>query len=538
MDHLKQDLRYALRGFRRQPGFFLLTIMTLALGIGANTAIFSVVNGVLLRPLPYPHAEQLEYVTTKFPSLGFQQFWMSPPELIELTEHNNSFSSVGGFSAGSVTLNTERPSRPVSGLVTPGLMPTLGVPPYLGRWFTDQDSRVGAESTALLSWELWSREYGRDPNILGRKVLVNNVSTTIVGVMPRGYDVHDNKIEIWIPLTIDPATLPTRRGNHFLYVVARRKDGVTPEAARSDLLQMQTHWADFAAAGAGHIFRYDPKQPNNHTLRIDPLKADIVGGARTALLVLQGAVGFVLLIACANLANLLLARAESRQREFAVRTALGAARSRLFSQFVVEGLLLSLLAAVVGVGLAWLALRGLLNVNPDAIPRSAEISLDWKVLIFTLLLAVGTAFVFGLAPLFSIGRRLITTLRDGTRATGGRLQKLVRGSLVVAEVTLAVMLVAGAGLLVKSLSNLLHVDAGFNRSQLVTFGVVLPGATYNPQQRIDFMTRLEEGLGRLPGVTAVSSMSGLPPNRSVNANDTDFEHIPNVNGPSPDPSIP
>jgi predicted permease len=536
MDNLKKDLRYALRGFRRQPGFFLLTVMTLALGIGANTAIFSVVNGVLLRPLPYPKSEQLEYVTTKFPSLGFEQFWMSPPELIELSEHNTSFSSVGGFSAQAATLNTEHPSRPVSGLVTPGLMPTLGVPPYMGRWFTEQDSRPGAEDTAILSWELWNREYGRNPNVLGQKVLVNGVSTTIVGVMPRGYDVHDQKIEIWIPLTLDPATLPGRRGNHFLYVVARRKDGVTPQAARADLAQMQTHWADFAAAGAGHIFRLDPKQPNNHVLRIDPLKADIIGSARTALLVLQGAVGFVLLIACANLANLLLARAESRQREFAVRTALGAARARLFAQFVVEGLLLSLIAAAVGVGLAWLALRGLLQINPDAIPRSAEVSLDWKVLVFTLLLAVGTAFVFGLAPLFSIGRRLITTLRDGTRATGGRVQKLVRGSLVVAEVTLAVMLVAGAGLLVKSLSNLMNVDAGFNRSQLVTFGVVLPGANYNAQQRVDFVSRLEEGLGRLPGVKAVSAMSGLPPNRAVNANDTNFEHIPDV--PNQDPSIP
>jgi predicted permease len=536
MDAFPQDIRYALRGLIRQPGFSILTVLTLALGIGANTAIFSVVNGVLLRPLPYPHAEQLEYVTTKFPSLGFQQFWVSPPEVLELAAHNNSFSSVGAFSAGAVNLNTEHPSRPAAGTINAGLMPTLAVPAFMGRWFTEEDMRVGAEAVAILSWELWNRDYAHDPGILGRKVLINNVSTTIVGVMPRGYDVHDQKIEIWLPLVIDPATLPTRRGNHFLYVVARRKDNVSPAAARADLLQMQTHWADFAAAGAGHIFVYDPKQPDRHTLRIDPLKADIVGSAQTALLVLQGAVGFVLLIACANLANLLLARAESRQREFAVRTALGAARSRLFRQFVTEGLLLSLVSAIVGVGLAWLALRGLLTINPDAIPRSAEVSLDWKVLVVTLVLAVGTALVFGLAPLFSIGRRLISSLRDGTRATGGRAQKVVRGSLVIAEVTLAVVLVAGAGLLVKSLSNLMHVDAGFNRSQLITFGVVLPGATYNPQQRVDFVSRLEQRLSGLPGVTAVSSMSGLPPNRQVNANDTDFEHIPDV--PNQDPSIP
>jgi predicted permease len=534
MDNLKKDLLYALRGFRRQPGFFLLSVLTLALGIGANTAIFSVVNGVLLRPLPYPRAHQLEYVTSTFPTLGFDQFWMSPPEVLELRDHNSTFSGVGAFSAGAVNLNTERPTRPVSAIATAELMPTLGVPPLMGRWFNTEDTRPGAEDVAILSWELWNREYGHDPGILGRKVLVDNVSTTIVGVMPRGFDVHDQKIEIWLPLTIDPATIGNQRGSHFLYVVARRRDGVSPEQARADLRQMQSHWSDFVPNGARHIFRLDG-QGFPHSLRIDPLQADIVGGARTALLVLQGAVGFVLLIACANLANLLLARAESRQREFAVRTALGAARSRLFVQFVTEGLLLSTIAAVAGVGLAWLALRGLLSINPDAIPRSAEVSLDWRVLVFTLLLAVTTALVFGIAPLFGVGRRLLTSLRDGTRTTGGRLQKAVRGTLVIAEVTLAVVLVAGAGLLVKSLSNLLHVDAGFNRSQLVTFGVVLPQATYTPQQRADFFTQLETRLGGLPGVTSVASMAGLPPNRAVNANDTDFEHIPNGQPGQPPP---
>ncbi|MBP8273077.1 MAG: ABC transporter permease [Acidobacteria bacterium] len=527
MDNLLKDLRYALRGLARQPGFTLLTVLTLALGIGANTAIFSVVNGVLLRPLPYPHPEQLEYITTKFPALGFEQFWMSPPEMLELEAHNQSFSSIGGFSAGAVNVNTAQPSRPNSALVTPNLMKTLGVPPLKGRWFNDEDARPGAADTAILSAEFWQRHFGSDAGILGRQLLIDNVSTTIVGVMPPGYDVHDQKVEIWLPLTIDPATLSGRRGNHFLYVVARRKDNVSPQQARADITQMQTHWQDFVGTGTavGHLFR--PNLPNGHVLRIDPLKADIVGSARTALLVLQGAVALVLLIACANLANLLLARAESRQREFAIRSALGAARKRLFSQFVTEGLVLSVLAAMGGVGLAWLALRGLLTVNPDAIPRSVEVGLDWRVLLFTLVITIATGFVFGLAPLSNLSKRLIATLRDGTRTTGGRTQKLVRGSLVIAEVTLAVVLVASAGLLVRSLSNLLTVDAGFNRSQLVTFGVVLPPATYNPQQRAEFFARLERELGALPGVEGVASMAGLPPNRQVNANDTDFEHIPN-----------
>jgi len=525
MDNMLKDFLYAVRGLRRQPGFAFLTVLTLALGIGANTAIFSVVNGVLLRPLPYPKADQLEYVTTRFPALGFEQFWMSPPELIELADHNESFSALGGFRSTSVTVNTTPPSRPNAGLVTTGLMPTLGVTPLAGRWFSEEDARPGAGDVAILSWEFWNRQYGGDPGVIGRKILIDNVSNTVIGIMPKGYDVHDQKIEIWIPLTITPATLPNMRGSHFLYVVARRKDNVSPAQARADLAKMQTHWQDFAGAGARHLFR--PNIPNGHVLRIDPLKADVVGGARTALLVLQGAVGLVLLIACANLANLLLARAESRQREFAVRTALGAGRGRLFAQFMTEGLVLSALGAVAGVGLAWLALKGLLSISPDAIPRSAEVGLDGRVLAFTLLLTIATGFIFGLAPLSNLSRRLITTLRDGTRTTGGRAQKAVRGSLVIAEVTLAVVLVASAGLLVRSLSNLLHVDAGFNRAELVTFGVVLPTATYGPQQRADFLSRLESQLGALPGVTSVASMDGLPPNRAVNANDTDFEHIPN-----------
>lgn len=525
MDNLIKDFRYALRGLARQPGFALLTVLTLALGIGANTAIFSVVNGVLLRPLPYPKADQLEYITTKFPAIGFEQFWMSPPEVIELAANNSTFSSVGAYSAGAVNINTAQPSRPNSAVVTPGFMPTLGVAPLAGRWFSDEDSRPGAEDVAILSWELWNSHFGRDNGVVGRKIMVDNVSTTVVGIMPKGYDVHDEKIEIWLPLSIDTATLANQRGSHFLYVIARRKDNVTPAQARADLTQMQTHWKDFAAAGAQHLFR--PDRPNGHVIRIDPLKADVVGNARTALLVLQAAVGLVLLIACANLANLLLARAESRQREFAVRTALGAGRGRMFSQFVTEGLVLSALAAIAGVGLAWFGLRALMAVNADAIPRSAEVGLDGRVLLFTLALTIATGFLFGLAPLSNLSRRLLTTLRDGTRTTGGRMQKMVRGSLVIAEVTLAVVLVTSAGLLVRSLSNLLHVDAGFDRSQLVTFSVVLPTATYKPPQRVEFFSRLESQLGALPGVTSVASMDGLPPNRPVNANDTDFEHIPN-----------
>ena len=540
MDNLKNDLRYALRGLRRQPGFAALTVLTLALGIGANTAIFSVVNGVLLRPLPYPHSEQLEYVTTTFPALGFDQFWMSIPEVLELERHNQSFSSLGAYRVAEFNVDTAPPIRPTVGVVTAGFMPTLGVRPLMGRWFTDADSVPGAPRVTILSWELWQRVFGGDPDILGKTFRGDTITRTIVGVMPRGYDVHDSRIEVWVPPIIDPATLPNNRGSHAWYVVARRKDGVSAAQARADLQEMQTRWQEFVPAGTGHIFLLNNPNPQaRHELRIDPLKADVVGDIPRALLILQGAVALVLLIACANLANLLLARAESRQRELAVRTALGAGRRRLFSQFLTEGLVLSTLAAAGGLAVAWMGLRALLQISPDAIPRSAEIALDWRVLLFTLGLTAITGFVFGVAPLSHAGQRLIANLRDGTRTSGSRAQKAVRSALVVAEVTLAVVLVAGAGLLIRSLGNLMNVDPGFKREQLVTFRVVLPVSTYNPQQRGEFFAKVEDALKRVPGVINVASMYGLPPSRAVDANDTDFEHIPNgAPGAPPPPGVP
>ncbi len=519
MDTLVNDLRFSFRTLRRAPAFAVLTILTLALGIGANTAIFSVVNGVLLRPLDYPKSDRLVFITTQFPTLGFDQFWMSLPEFVEFSQHNQAFASVGAYNVGAVNLGTDPPSRPVRAVVTPGLMPTLGVGAVTGRWFEEKDSAPGAAPVAILSWELWQRAYGGDPGIVGRMVPINTVSTEIVGVMPRGYDVHDQKVELWQPLTIDPATFPTSRGGHFLYLVGRLKDDVSFSQAQADTKRLVAQWREMVPQG--HV----PSEPN-HQLRLDPLKDDIIGSIKTPLLVLQGAVVFVLLIACANLANLLLARAETRQREFAVRTALGAGRRRLLRQFVTEGVLLATLAAIVGTGLAYFGLKAMLAINPDAIPRSAEVSLDATVLLFTLGVAMLTGVVFGMAPLLHLSQKLTMALRDGGRGTTtGALRRRLRGALVVSEVTLAVVLVVGASLLVRSFVNLLKVDAGFDRAQLVTFGLVLPGGAYPPPRRVTFFDDLQTRLRALPGVQAVTAMTGLPPNRQVNANDTDFEHI-------------
>jgi len=520
MDTVLQDIRYAIRALAKAPGFAAITILTLALGIGANTAIFSVFNAVVLRPLPYPQPERLVFVTTQFPTLGFDQFWMSMPEFLEYRQWSTSYDSMGAYSVGASNLGAEQPMRPVRAIVTDDLMPTLGVAPIRGRGFTKDDTRPGAEDVAILSSELWQRAFGADPGVLDRVLDIDGTPTRIVGIMPPGFDVHDQRVELWLPITIDPAN-PGNRGGHFLYVIARLKDGAGIGQARAELDTLIQRWnTDFPGTHTPH--------PVNHRLRIDPLKEDIVGNVATALWVLQGAVAFVLLIACANLANLLLARAETRQREFAVRAALGAGMGRLLRQFVTEGVLLALVAAVAGAGLAYAGLQMILAANAEGIPFASSIRIDGSVLAFTLGIAVLTGFIFGLAPLLlTRGLNLNNSLKEaGTRgSSSGAGRKRVRSLLVVAEVALAVVLVIGAGLLIRSFSNLMRVDAGFDRSKMVTFGLVLPPARYPVPQRVPFYTRVTEQLRQIPGVQAVSLMSGLPPLRAVNANDTDFEHI-------------
>jgi len=523
MDTLLQDVRYAIRSLVKAPGFALITILTLALGIGANTAIFSVVNAVVLRPLPYPQPERLVYITSQFPTLGFDKFWVSVPEYLEFREWSTLYDAVGGYNIGASNFGADEPMRPVHALVTHELLPALGVAPLAGRTFTREDTLPGAEDVVILSHDLWQRAFAGDPSALDRIVEVNGGPARIVGIMPPGFDVHDQRVELYVPLTIDPAS-PGGRGGHFLYLIGRLKDGVTEGQAKAELDTITARWAtEFpnTHAPAG-------REPGNHRLNISSVKQDIVGGVTTALWVLQGAVAFVLLIACANLANLLLSRAESRQREFAVRAALGAGVGRMLRQFMTEGVILALAAALAGVGLAYAGLRAIVATNANGIPLASSIEIDSTVLLFTLGLAVLTGFIFGLAPLaLARGLNLNSTLKDaGTRGgSSGPGRKRARNALVVAEVALAVVLVIGAGLLIKSFANLMQVDAGFDRSRMVTFGLVLPGSRYPPAQRTAFFERVTDRLREVPGVQAVAVMTGLPPLRSVNANDTDFEHI-------------
>jgi len=520
MDSLLRDLRHAVRNLLRTPGFAAVAVLTLGLGIGVNTAIFSIVNGVLLRPLPYPRPDQLMFITSQFPQMGFDQFWVSPPEFFEFRELHQSFASVGAFTTGDLNLMAgERPVRVRGAAVTDDLLTTLGVAPAQGRLFAPGETDANGPPLAILSHELWQGALGGRP-ILGQTVDIDGVRREVIGVMPPKVDVMDNHVEVWLPVGLDPANRQNR-GSHFLYLIGRLKDGVTPAAAEAELAALLPQWGERTGAKM-HV-----PDPKNHALRMEPVQAEIVGSASRAIWVLQAAVGFVLLIACANLANLLLARAETRHREFAVRTALGATRGTLLRQFVIEGTVLSLVGGALGVAVAFGGLRALLGLYPESLPRAADVALDPAALLFTLAVCLLTGLVFGLAPLaHTRAAALATALKEGggRGATGGGRHG-VRRALVVAEVALAVVLVVGAGLMVRTILNLSRVDAGFDRSRLATFSLDLPSANYGDSAgRARFFARLVEALRAVPGVQGATAMSGLPPARDVDANDTDFEN--------------
>ena len=519
MAEFLSDLRYSLRGLRRSAGFTIVAVLTLALGIGANSAIFSVVNGVMLRPLPYDAPDELIVLHTQFPTLGFDEFWMSPPEFLELREWNQSFASIGGYRSGLASVGgEERPLRVTSAVATAEFFTTLGVTPLMGRAFTPEEDLPGGDPVAVLAYDLWQGAFAGDPGIVGRTIAVNGQPRTVVGVMPRGFDIDDAGVQVWTPVQLDPANRQNR-GSHFLNVVARLRDGVTLAQARAELGGLMTRWQ--AEFGQQHA-----PSPDNHAVIAASLEEEVIGGIRPALLLLLGAVGFVLLIACANVGNLLLARAESRQKEIAVRAALGAGRMRLVRQFLTESVVLGLIGGVVGLFLAWSGLRVLLATSPGSIPRADEIALDGTVLLFTLAVSVFTGFLFGLAPLLhtSPGNVNVSLREGGHRATAGSVRMRLRRMLVVSEVALAVMLVVGAALMLRSFAALQSVNPGFDEENLLTFGLFLPASDYpDGESQIAFHQRLADRLGALPGISAVGAMSGLPPRRDVNANDVTIE---------------
>ena len=548
MDRLLQDVRYAVRALARTPGFTTVALLTLALGVGANTAIFSIVNGVILRPLGYPKPEQLLYLTTHFDGPGFEEFWVSPPEYMEFRELQRSLAAVGAYTTGEVNLTAgDRPQRARSAFVDDHLFRALAITPAQGRFFAPGEADVRGPvpvppappllpaAVAVLSHELWQTAFGGRP-LIGETIEVDGLRREVIGIMPPGADVMDNRTEIWLPLGLNQ-TNRQNRGNHYLYLVGRLRDGLTISDAQAELRTLVANWADRTGLTQGpqmHIFQPPNAQGGGHRLQMEPMQGQILGTAGRSIWVLQAAVGLVLLIACANLANLLLARAESRHREFAVRSAIGATRARLLRQFMTEGVVLSLAGAALGFWLARAGVRLVMAAYPAALPRTSDVAVDVPVLLFTLGVAVATGIVFGFAPLLHTRvKGLAASLKDGG-ARGATLsaRHRVRHGLVVAEVAFAVMLVIGAGLLVRTVYNLTNVDAGFDRARLITFSITLPRATYpRPSQRMQMFDRVLDSLRGVPGVQAASAMTGLPPRRDVNANTTEISNYTNGRAP-------
>ena len=517
LDEIVQDVRYALRTLRKSPAFATVAVLTIALGIGANTAMFSVVNAAILQPLGYPQPEQLRFLTTG--SGDGDRGSVSPAEYFELTELTQSFSAIGAFVTGEVNLSVgDRPRRVTRASVNAELLEALAAPPERGRWFRREETRIGGPARVIVSHDLWRSTFGGREEAIGQSMEIDGVSHEVIGIMPAGFDLMDKRVELWLPLQLDPA-IRQFRASHFLSVLGRLKNGVTPERAEAELASLVANWGERVGV-TGHVFT-----TGGHAMRMHPVLDEVVGSSRRAFWVLQAGVGLVLLIACANLANLLMIRAEVRGREIAVRTALGASRRRLLAQFIAEGLVLLVLGGALGLLVAWIGVRALTAAYPESVPRVANIGIDPAVLGFTLIVSVVTGVVFGLAPLRYLSTRGGGGLLNDRTAATTSARPWIRRTLVAGEVALAVVLVAGAGLMVRTVLNLMNVDTGFERSRLVTFGLAPPPATYPAfDERVQLYRRLIDRFSAMPGIEGVAAVSGLPPRREANRFGTDIEN--------------
>ncbi|HKG48225.1 MAG TPA: ABC transporter permease [Pyrinomonadaceae bacterium] len=506
---LLHDLRYAVRLQRKNPGFTIVAVIALALGIGANTAIFSVVNTVLLRPLPYKDPERLVMVWEDASRHGYPRDTPAAANYVDWRDQNQVFESMAAIADTSFNLTgAGDPERLEGRRVSANLFPLLGVDPQIGRVFTAAEDQPGAQRVVLLSYALWQRRFGGDPNIVGRALTLNGESHVVVGVMPARFQLPSSDDQAWVPIAFTQQETGNR-GRHYLQVLARLKPGVS-------LTQAQSEMSTIAA-------RLQQQYPQFNTelgAAVQPLQEHLVGDIKPALLILLGAVGLVLLIACANVANLLLARAAVRQKEIAVRVALGARRWRLIRQFLTESVLLSTLGGLVGLAIAYGGLVLLKAFIPENISQAREISIDLKVLGFTFLVSVVTGVVFGLAPAVQAARfNQIDTLKEGGRdaATGGG-GKVLRGLLVTAEVAISLVLLIGAGLLINSFLRLRNVDPGFRPDNLLTMKIVLPEPKYAEiERRSAFYTDLIQRVQSLAGVRSAAVTTNLPLYRQGNS---------------------
>jgi predicted permease len=505
MNTILQDLRYGARMLLKKPGFTLIAMITLALGIGANTAIFSVVNGVLLKPLPYREPEQLIRLFES--SQAQPKFPVARGNFLDYREQNATLAGMALYTRRDVELSQDdKPERLAALGVTAGFFELLGVRPMLGREFGREDELPNNNSLVILSHALWQRRFNSDPGVVGRLVTLSGRPFTVVGVMPPGVQhvggdyrsmPHGETVDLWGPLELPPQA---ERYAHFCNAIGRLKPGVSLEQATADLNVI-----------AGRLAQQFPNTNQGWRISVQPLQEEIAGRARTTLLALLGAVLFVLLIACVNVANLLLARATTREREIAVRAAVGAGRGRIVRQLLTESLLLAMVGGGAGIMLAQWAIDALRTLGPEQLPRLQAVSIDGRILLFTLGVTLLTGVLFGLAPVLQAGQvNLNELLKEGGRGGGGRRRRL-RDALVITEVALALALLAGAGLLIRSFWKLQQTDPGFNPEHVLTANLFLPSARYGDASKVAaFHQRLLERITALPGAQSAGLTSDLP----------------------------
>jgi putative ABC transport system permease protein len=508
MDRLRQDLRYALRMAAKRPGFTATALATLAIGIGATSALFSVVNGILLRPLPFPDPEQLALLWSPDVRRGpASRGALSYPDFLDHRQQTTSFEDLAAVRPVGYTLVTPAGAERVEGArASAGFFEILRVTPALGRTFTRDEDRRGGPRVTILSYSLWRTRFGGDPAIVGRPLTLDGQSYTVIGVLPRGF-VFPYKLEeaaIWTPLSLDDEESLKERGMHSLAALGRLRPGVSLAQARTD-----------AATVAARLAKQYPDSNTGREGTVAPLHDEVVGRTRDGLLLLLGAVACVLLVACANVANLLLARGTEREREVAIRGALGAGRRRLARQLLTESVLLGVAGGVLGLALAYWGVQALVALAPRDLPRLDEVRLDFRVALFTFGAALVTGLLFGAAPAWRASRPdMVRALAEGGRgggAAGGPGRHRLRDALIVGEVALSLVLLAGAGLLLRSLDKVLRVDPGFDPEQVLTAQVSLSETRYaTPEQTADFYRALVARLGALPGVSAAGTVAPLP----------------------------
>jgi predicted permease len=518
MNALAQDIRYALRAFAKNPGFTLAAVLSLAIGIGANTSIFSVANALLLRPLPYADASRLVILWNRSPGLNITEDWFSPAQYLDIKNGHQGFEQVAIAIGGNYNLTGDGDPERVGVIrVSSNLLPMLGVRPGRGRVFVPDEDAPGRPATAVLTDGMWARRYGRDPRMIGKSITINGLPYEVAGILPQSFSLPrevlptlygTEQADIFLPLPLAPNASQIRTNEDY-NIVGKLKPGVSVAQAQAEM--------ETITARLRHDYPENYPPNGGLTFSIVPLLEQVVGNVRKALLVLLASVGFVLLIACANVANLLLSRAVARQQEIAVRTALGASRSRIIRQLLTESVLLALCGGTLGIFICVLSMRWIHILGTKSIPRLQDVGLDGRVLLFTLLLSVFSGILFGLAPALRVSRiDLNSTLKDASRGSAGTSAVWGSGNnlrrlLVVVELSLSVVLLICAGLLIRSFARLQNVPPGFNPQNVLTFDLTMTGRKYADKQLIlNTYKQLWERLEHLPGVSASGGVTSLP----------------------------